>query len=208
VGRPAAKSSVEILEAAEEVFRDQGYGETSLRQIIKHAGVSPTAFYARFPSREAVLTALVERLLALLYERGSQAIAESTSLEDGFEQAVNVVAATLIEHPTVTRLALTEAAALSEVREKIGATYSLFAELVAAKLTALAEQEKIPPLDATAIAWALVGALQMQILRWAVFGGVPSKGLAKALKSTALALLPSVLNPESPKESPSKRRRK
>ncbi len=62
--RTARPSSDRILGAAEKVFARQGYGETSLRQLMAAARVSTTAFYARFDSKEAVLVALVDRLIA------------------------------------------------------------------------------------------------------------------------------------------------
>ena len=40
-----------ILAAAEALFATTGYGEVSLRQLMAAAGVSTTAFYARFDSK-------------------------------------------------------------------------------------------------------------------------------------------------------------
>ncbi|MBS1120882.1 MAG: Bacterial regulatory protein, tetR family, partial [Deltaproteobacteria bacterium] len=66
--RRATKPSVDkILEAAEKVFAKHGYAVVSLRQLMAAARVSTTAFYARFDSKEAVMAALVTRLLGELY---------------------------------------------------------------------------------------------------------------------------------------------
>src|SRR5688572_28375731 len=85
----SSKPSVDgILEAAERVFSRHGYGETSLRQLIAEAGVSTTAFYARFGSKEEVLDALVGRLLGALYAAATESLASAKGLEDGFDRGV------------------------------------------------------------------------------------------------------------------------
>src|SRR5262245_4103001 len=104
--RPSADK---ILEAAERVFARHGYGESSLRQLIAEAQVSTTAFYARFDSKDAVLAALIARLLAELHAAATESLGEARTLEEGFEQGVGVLVRVLSGHRTIVRLALTEA---------------------------------------------------------------------------------------------------
>ena len=49
-----------IQEAARAEFLDKGFQGTSLRQIVKNAGVTTGAFYGYFSSKEALFNALVE----------------------------------------------------------------------------------------------------------------------------------------------------
>ena len=49
-----------IQEAALAEFLDKGFQGTSLRQIVKNAGVTTGAFYGYFSSKEALFNALVE----------------------------------------------------------------------------------------------------------------------------------------------------
>lgn len=49
-----------IQEAARAEFLDKGFQGTSLRQIVKNAGVTTGAFYGYFSSKEAPFNALVE----------------------------------------------------------------------------------------------------------------------------------------------------
>jgi AcrR family transcriptional regulator len=51
----------ELVSAAQALFFDRGYDRTSVDEIIARAGVSKGAFYYYFPSKEAVLEALVAR---------------------------------------------------------------------------------------------------------------------------------------------------
>ena len=48
-----------IQEAALAEFLDKGFQGTSLRQIVKNAGVTTGAFYGYFSSKEALFNALV-----------------------------------------------------------------------------------------------------------------------------------------------------
>ncbi len=54
-----------ILEIALELFTEQGYDKTSLREVAELVGVSKAALYYHFPSKESLLAALVERVHAL-----------------------------------------------------------------------------------------------------------------------------------------------
>src|SRR4051812_21961818 len=44
-----------ILDAAELLFAERGFGNTSLRGLIEASRMSTTAFYSRFASKEEVL---------------------------------------------------------------------------------------------------------------------------------------------------------
>lgn len=55
-----------ILTAALELSRTQGFAQISLRQVSRHAGVVPTAFYRHFESMDQLGLALVERCFGTL----------------------------------------------------------------------------------------------------------------------------------------------
>lgn len=52
-----------ILDTAERLFGEQGYGATSLRQIIAEAGVNLAAVHYHFGSKEELLDAVILRKL-------------------------------------------------------------------------------------------------------------------------------------------------
>ena len=52
-----------ILEVAADLFMDRGYAGTSVNAIGKRLGISAPALYWHFPSKEAILFALLEQLL-------------------------------------------------------------------------------------------------------------------------------------------------
>ncbi len=53
----------EILDAAEELIRNQGYVNTTVEDIIQQVGVAKGTFYYYFKSKEAILEALVHSMV-------------------------------------------------------------------------------------------------------------------------------------------------
>lgn len=191
MGRPITRSADQILEAAEALFAEEGYGPASLRQVMAAAEVSPTAFYARFDSKQAVLEALVDRFLAELQQRAEAALATAPDLERGFELGAAVLAGALLERPVIARLALTEASAVPALRDRLGTAYTLLATLISTRLAKLSARRVIGAIDTKATGWAIVGALQLQVARWAVFAQLDDAELEPALRAAARALLPA-----------------
>ncbi|MER7499113.1 TetR/AcrR family transcriptional regulator [Nonomuraea pusilla] len=61
-----------LLDAAEELIREKGADGWSLREASVRVGVSPSAAYHHFDSRDSLMAALHERLLVRLAERLSR----------------------------------------------------------------------------------------------------------------------------------------
>ncbi len=53
----------EILDAAERLFGEKGYDETSIQAIIDHVGIAKGTFYHYFSSKSELLDALMERIV-------------------------------------------------------------------------------------------------------------------------------------------------
>jgi AcrR family transcriptional regulator len=66
--RGAPKAAVDtrskILEVAADLFMERGYAGTSVNAIGKRVGISAPALYWHVPSKEAILFALLEQVLA------------------------------------------------------------------------------------------------------------------------------------------------
>lgn len=189
MGRQRAFDNERILAAAEALFAERGFGETSLRQLIERAEISPTAFYARFPSREAVVEALVLRVVGELYGMAADVTSSASSLEEGIELGVKGLVRTLSAHKVVVRLALTEGAVIPSVRRTLHEALSQQAALISSRLTKLGSKGKLRQVDAEVLGWSLVGAMTMQIQRWIVFEELGPRKAADALVRTARALL-------------------
>ena len=55
-----ATNRLAILEAARQVFAELGYGETTVRDIIRKTGLASGTFYNYFKSKEEVFEAIMD----------------------------------------------------------------------------------------------------------------------------------------------------
>lgn len=180
-----------ILTTAAALFARRGYGETSLRELMAAAGVSTTAFYVRFASKEEVLDALVQQLLGELQAAAAATLAAGGDIDAGFQRGVAAMTDVLLRHRVTVRLALTEASCSVKSRETLARAYAALAALLDARLLRLSAPKGVATKSKGHIAgWALVGALAMQVQRWAVFAQLDDKGLSDALSKTARSLMP------------------
>ncbi len=181
-----------ILTGAEQVFARVGYGAASLRQLMAESSVSTTAFYARFDSKEAVLKELVLRLLRDIGGEVAETLPKAKDLAEGFRLGVDVLCDGLLERRDLVRITLTEAAASAAVTEALGLLYSQLAALLRSQLAGLGLRGSATVVDPEAVAWSLVGALHMQVLRWAVYGHLDEKAFRRALHAVADSYLPAL----------------
>jgi AcrR family transcriptional regulator len=76
--RAAAKARTReaLLLAAEEVFAERGYGDASVDEIARVAGVSVGSVYVHFENKQALFAALITRQADADAERGVSAVGE------------------------------------------------------------------------------------------------------------------------------------
>jgi AcrR family transcriptional regulator len=67
-----------IIEEAGALFRQHGFDRTSTTMIASRIGVSPGALYWHFPSKRAILAAVVEEQLVSGIERAQAAVTGAT----------------------------------------------------------------------------------------------------------------------------------
>jgi AcrR family transcriptional regulator len=92
--RDAERNRQRILEAAAEVFTEEGLGAT-LDDVAARAGVGVGTVYRRFPGKQALVEALFTERLDTLVGFAEQALADPdpwTSLTWFFEQAATMIA--------------------------------------------------------------------------------------------------------------------
>jgi AcrR family transcriptional regulator len=62
-----------IVEVAREVFREQGY-DASLDTVAKRAGVGPGTLYRHFPTRDALLDAIMQSWVDRVHDAADKAL--------------------------------------------------------------------------------------------------------------------------------------
>lgn len=189
--RRAFKPSTDrILESAEKVFARHGYSELSLRQLMAAAGVSTTAFYARFDSKEAVLAALTRQLFGELHAHAPEVLNKARDLETGIDLGVDLLCDRFGPRKALVRLILSEAGSSPAAVEARRQSYGLLAAFLAMRFVLLTEKKRVVIPDPEALAWALVGALEIHVVRWAVWDEIDLPMLRVQLRSAARAILP------------------
>lgn len=180
-----------ILQAAERVFAEQGYGATSLRELMTAAKVSTTAFYARFDSKEAVLDELIRGLVESLSKDVLEVAARARDVESGLGVGTEMLVELLVPHKNLARLFFTEATTSPASKEVVRSLHVQLAALLDARLVRMRDKGAVATNDTSALAWALLGAMELQLIRWAVLGDLADSALGAALRKTALAVLPT-----------------
>jgi AcrR family transcriptional regulator len=158
--------------------------------LIAAAGISTTAFYARFDSKEAVLDKLTESLFRGLQLEAATTLRSVRNLDDGIERGVEILVDRFAPRKSLVRLVIAESGSLGPTSSMRRRSYVMLVGFMAHYFKALSERGRIDVRDADALAWALVGALEMQIVRWAVWDELDVDELKGALIGVARAILP------------------
>lgn len=80
-----------ILAAALELSQTSGFAQLSLRQVARHAGIVPTAFYRHFESMDELGLALVEESFSTLRRMIREAQRDPKVLENILTSAADVL---------------------------------------------------------------------------------------------------------------------
>lgn len=81
------KSAAGIMQAALELFAHRGFNGTSISQIAKEAGVSKGLIYNYYPSKEALLEAIVSQA----FETGEEIIFGNLNVKDPPERQLETL---------------------------------------------------------------------------------------------------------------------
>lgn len=72
----------ELLDIASEVFLANGFASASLNEIAKRSSSSKTTFYARFPNKEKLFIAVIERRLDAVFGEFSSSFPVDADVEN------------------------------------------------------------------------------------------------------------------------------
>ncbi|WP_460275258.1 TetR/AcrR family transcriptional regulator [Celeribacter sp. ULVN23_4] len=197
----------ELLDAALDLFTEQGFDRTTVEQIARRAGVSKGVLYLYFSSKDAVIEALVERAVGpIVGEVVAQIEGYRGDPRDLLKRFVPLFAARVSDPRilAVPKLVVREAAThpkLAQIyRERvIGRAVPALTELFRQGV----EGGYIRRVDPEMVVRSLLGPVFMHVLLADVFdilpeGGTPEDiGIARLLE-THLTVLFAGLAPEAP----------
>jgi AcrR family transcriptional regulator len=174
-----------ILDIALELFTEQGYEKTSLRQIAERLGFSKAAIYYHFSSKEDILFELHLRL----HEFGREVLTGLDPAHVTLEAAAGILDRVIDEilgHRALFVLFQRNPAALDELhRERHDAAH----EDVAASFRLVLENNEIPVRDRVRIACALGAVMGGILFAGDVFADVPTDDMRAMLRGAVLDLL-------------------
>lgn len=157
-----------LLDAGREAFGTAGYASTTIEGLCGAAGVTPRNFYDHFRSREDLLAAVYDEVIAAHAEAVVGALAE---VQDDLESHVRAGVAAAVRRwagdERAARISLVEVVGVSERMEahrlRVLAAY---ADLLRADADRLAERGLITRRDEHVMAAALVGAVTQVMTDW------------------------------------------
>ena len=171
----------ELLDAALALFGERGFASTRVEDIAERAGVSKGTVYLYFPSKLAVLEALVVREVSPARLSGLEGAPDPTQPAlPLIEQALRRIAGALSHQRALSlpRIVLREALVLPEIarmyRERVlGEAIPLLAGIVTLGIA----RGEFAAVDPELAVRTLVGGLVAHVLLAEVFGEVPAGGL-------------------------------
>ncbi|MEV0293382.1 TetR/AcrR family transcriptional regulator [Nocardia sp. NPDC050710] len=169
-----AQRRAALLDAALELIGTQGLAKLTVSGLCAEAGLNERYYYESFDSRDAVLTALIDRIaeeLALAIVAGLR-----TAPDDSRGKAHAAIAAgihLLTDDPRKAKVALVAGMATPELRARTTETVRVFARMVAAEgidFYGITDPEPDPAIDFRAT--YLVGGLVQTLTAW-LHGDLP-----------------------------------
>jgi len=97
------RTALRILDVAEELFAEQGYDGTSLRQIAERAGIRQPGLYNHFAGKQALYEAVLFRALNPMAEALSHHMETASSLRE-YTDLPAIITDLLYDHPRMAAL--------------------------------------------------------------------------------------------------------
>ena len=121
----------QLLDACLDVVGEVGPGATTVEAVCKQAGLSKRYFYESFDDREAVLVALVERVMTTVREALEAVVAEApASPDEQMRRLVHATVDTLAADARISRLWV-EASLYPALEQRRSEAYDDFAAVLA-----------------------------------------------------------------------------
>lgn len=166
-----------LLEAAEEVFGEKGYFETSIIDIITRAGVAQGTFYLYFKTKKDVFRHLVVHLHHEVRKQVQLAVAHLPSRIEAEKQGILAFHKFILQHRNLYRL-LRDLELVDE--ELFKWYYSSFAANYARRLAKAMEKGEILPADPETLAYCLMALNVFTGMRWPLWENKPAPAEALA----------------------------
>lgn len=191
--RRRERTRARLLEAAELLMLKRAPEEIRIEDVAAEAGVSPASVYVHFGTKDALMAAVTERVLAVATERLRAAYAADVAPLARFAGVGATYLLLLLDHPAVVRYltATGERGPRTAVEEDVVARFSELRAEFEASIRDAVEAGAIRPVDPEQLSYVLFGAWNgvaaLALRRDAL--GVEREQLEQAALQAGLALL-------------------
>lgn len=157
-----------LLRSGLELFGTQGYQSVSIERLCSHARVTARHFYEEFSSREALLLAVMDRVMQLVMDATVRSTERApVDVQSRVRSGVAAFVHGMLDDPRRARVACVEAVGVSPELEKGRREWMrAFARLVEAQGQMLTEAGQAPEQEYYLGALMLVGGTNELIVDW------------------------------------------
>ncbi|MFF4315660.1 TetR/AcrR family transcriptional regulator [Streptomyces sp. NPDC001507] len=153
-----------LMESGLELFSGQGYAHTSVRAVLRHAGLKDRYFAESFTSLDDLMAALMKDIYEEQIARCADAAATDQPLRDRTRNVIDAVVGLSLEDPRKGRVKLTEslgAGPLTARERRLG-----LRRMSGLVDSLLREGVHDPRIDPATLSVAVVGAVSEMLLSW------------------------------------------
>jgi TetR/AcrR family transcriptional regulator, mexJK operon transcriptional repressor len=186
----------ELLDVAAEIFISDGFSAASTNEIARRANSSKTTFYSRFPTKEHLFLAVIERRIDGIFQQVAGSLPEERPIEETLQKFGSALIRLALskEQIALIRVVSMEAARFPELGKRY---YELgpkrAEERLAAYLRKQVERGRLLNEDTRQMAQHFVSLVSGGPVRWFVLGFDPismsKNAIQKHLDSAVLMFM-------------------
>jgi AcrR family transcriptional regulator len=156
-----------LLESGLELFGTVGYANTSVRAICAGASLNSRYFYESFSTREELLVAVYQRVVAEIFTRASEAVALEHTIEGKARAGLAAGWITVTEDRRKARIVALEVVGVSDNMERLRReARHVLAQLTAEQALSLVGPDVDIRLDPVLVARFLMGGVVEILYDW------------------------------------------
>jgi AcrR family transcriptional regulator len=156
--RQAEATRALLIDAARELFTEQGYGSTSIEDIIRHAGVARGALYHHFPGKEALFRAVYDVVEGEVIARVLTVAAAGESPWEGVIAGLRAFLDACLE-PAFRRIVILDSVSVLQWRAAEGGLEHVEMSMLRAVLTPLTTSGDLEGVPVEPLAYVALGGL-------------------------------------------------
>ncbi|AFQ43442.1 TetR/AcrR family transcriptional regulator [Desulfosporosinus meridiei] len=190
--------SLNIIEAARQLFMENGFKGTTTKMIAKTAGVNEATLFRHFKSKEGIFLEISKEITNYSHSRLKSIVQSQLSPEEMFFQFGMELYQRIVESKGVLIVAIIESKKRSELSRNVTKTLKTVIEILEEKLTELYNQGILKENDFFIAALMYVESLiGLFVVQSRLEGELIPVEIERLCRSAAKIFLEGLLNPKA-----------